>query len=114
MPAQSTTTELPVAVHYTSGGRRALVFKLSTASALERGADIAFLSCYPNEAEEVRIDRASPVAPPAAEGSQPSDPQAKGKGKGGKDRKGKGEGKDRICKGKGKEGKGKGAKKGAG
>jgi hypothetical protein len=47
----STTTDLPVAVHYSSGGQAALLIKLSTASALERGANISFLSAFAGEAE---------------------------------------------------------------
>ena len=47
----STTTDLKVAAQYSLDGQTALLFKLNTASAMERGADIAFVSAFPDEAE---------------------------------------------------------------
>ena len=47
----STTTDLKVAIGYSEGGQTELLLKLSTASAVERGVDIAFLSVFPAEAE---------------------------------------------------------------
>jgi len=51
MALLSTTTKLDVAVHYSSGGSSSLILKLNTSSAMERGADISFLSAFPTEAE---------------------------------------------------------------
>jgi hypothetical protein len=46
----STTTSLDVAVAY-ARSHSSLIFKISTKSFLERGADLAFLSAFPGEAE---------------------------------------------------------------
>lgn len=51
MAPMSTTTKLDVAVHYSSSSSTALLLKLATASAMERGSDISFLSAFPGEAE---------------------------------------------------------------
>ena len=47
----STTSELDVALCYASGGQASLIFKLHTATFMERGVSIAFLSAFPAEAE---------------------------------------------------------------
>jgi len=50
----STSKELDVAMQYAFGGS-SLIFKLSTASFMERGADISVLSAFPAEAEPQRL-----------------------------------------------------------
>ena len=46
----STTTDLTVAMEY-SASKNALILRLNTASFMERGADISFLSAFPTEKE---------------------------------------------------------------
>ena len=46
----STTTDLAVAMEYCAS-KNALILRLNTASFMERGADISFLSMYPGEKE---------------------------------------------------------------
>eukprot|EP00966_Prymnesium_polylepis_P191987 4449055-Prymnesium_polylepis.1 len=45
----STTTDLRVAVNYCRNSSSSLMFKIKTVSCLERGADLGFLSAFPNE-----------------------------------------------------------------
>jgi hypothetical protein len=47
----STTTNLEVALRYSAGGATSLLFKLHTASFMERGASIEFVSAFPAESE---------------------------------------------------------------
>ena len=51
----STTTDLAVAMRYSCGHgaatTSALLLKIATSSFMDRGADLAFLSCFPNESE---------------------------------------------------------------
>ena len=49
----STTTSLEVAVDYaaSSGSGSALLLRLTTTSFMQRGADLAYLSAFPSEAE---------------------------------------------------------------
>ena len=46
----STTTDLAVAMEYCAS-KNALILRLNTASFMERGADISFLSAFPTEKE---------------------------------------------------------------
>ena len=46
----STTTSLDVAMEYCAS-KNALILRLNTASFMERGADISFLSAFPTEKE---------------------------------------------------------------
>ena len=46
----STTSDLRVAMAY-SASKNALILRLNTASFMERGADIGFLSAFPDEKE---------------------------------------------------------------
>ena len=47
----STTRDLSIAVQYASGGSSCLVLKLSVPNFLDRGADLTFLSAFPEEVE---------------------------------------------------------------
>jgi len=47
----STTDDLKIAVQYSSGTNQALLFKLSTSSFMQRGADLQYLSAFPKEKE---------------------------------------------------------------
>jgi len=47
----STSSDLHVALHYSDGAEARLLFKLTTSSFLERGADLQFLSAFPGEVE---------------------------------------------------------------
>jgi len=48
--AMSTTTDLGVAIEY-ARSRRSLIFKIVTQNNLQRGADLQWLSAFPNESE---------------------------------------------------------------
>ena len=50
MAPMSTTRSLAVAVRY-SKSERPLLLKITTSSFMQRGADLAFLSAFPGEAE---------------------------------------------------------------
>mmetsp|Transcript_45154 Transcript_45154/g.146730 ORF Transcript_45154/g.146730 Transcript_45154/m.146730 type:complete len:320 (-) Transcript_45154:236-1195(-) len=47
----STSSDLEVALHYSDAAQERLLFKLTTASFLERGASLQFLSAFPGEVE---------------------------------------------------------------
>ena len=47
----STTSDIMVALHYARSMERSLMFKLRTDSFMGRGADLRFLSAFPNERE---------------------------------------------------------------
>jgi len=49
----STSTDVRVALNYSNRAETRLIFKLVTNGFMERGASIAFLSCFPGEAEYV-------------------------------------------------------------
>ena len=46
----STTYDIGTALSY-SASAKGVLFRLSTRSSMERGADLAFLSCFPGERE---------------------------------------------------------------
>ena len=47
----STTRDLSIAVQYASGGTSCLILKLSAPNFMDRGADLTFLSAFPEEVE---------------------------------------------------------------
>lgn len=49
-PAVSTTSDLRVAVEYATSGMP-LLLKIATTGFIDRGADLAWCSCFPDEAE---------------------------------------------------------------
>ena len=49
----STTTSLDVALEYSLCGNGAVLLRLRTSSFMQRGADIAYLSAFPAESENL-------------------------------------------------------------
>ena len=49
----SATFDLDTAMHFATGGARATVMRIHNLDWTERGADLRFLSCYPNEEESL-------------------------------------------------------------
>ena len=47
----STSSDVSVALHYSSQAEKRLIFKIVTANFLDRGADLRYLSAFPAEAE---------------------------------------------------------------
>ena len=47
----STTTELAIAARYARGGGSALIFRLTTSTFMNLGADLTFVSAFPHERE---------------------------------------------------------------
>ena len=47
----STTTSLEVAIKYSAGASSSVLLRLRTSSFMQRGADLSYLSCFPNEQE---------------------------------------------------------------
>ena len=49
----STTSDFAVALHYSAGSQTRLLFKVTTAGFMERGASVQYLSAFPAEAESL-------------------------------------------------------------
>ena len=47
----STTTDLEIAIKYAKGAQTALLLKLNAATFMQQGADLTFLSAFPQESE---------------------------------------------------------------
>jgi hypothetical protein len=55
----STSSDVRVALHYSSQAEKRLIFKIASANFLDRGADLRYLSAFPAESECThRIDGA--------------------------------------------------------